>query len=138
MNAVGMADVVLFARRWLEAGSHIVQYWPSWESQARIFFGDTIGKNYPSDDTFHGLMQIVCCVCFGSAEVVKESLREASPRVLEKSIEKLGHLSQFAVVFDAEMKFRGCELASDWTVKSVDGKWVVRTVYRTLEEGTEH
>lgn len=135
MNAVAMADVVLFARRWLEAGTHVVQYWPSWESQARAFFGDRSLK--ADEDVFHGLMNVVCCVCFGTAEVVKEAVREASPRVLGKCVDVVGHLPQFAVVLEAETRFRGCQLSADWSLQQVDGKLVVRSEFRS-HEGTEH
>lgn len=133
MNAVAMADVVLFARRWLEAGTHVVQYWPLWEARARTFFAD----HPDSDEVFHGVMGVVCCVCFGTAEVVKEAVREASPRVLGKCVEMVGHIPQFAVVLEAETRFRGCELSADWSLHQVDGKLVVRSEFRA-PEGTEH
>ena len=133
MNAVAMADVVLFARRWLEAGTHVVQFWPSWEAQARNFFKDPVF----SEEVYHGVMNLVCCVCFGSPEVVKEAVREASPRVLEKCVYVVGHLPPFSVVLEAETRFRGCQLSADWSLLQVDGKLVVRSEFRA-PDGTEH
>lgn len=136
MKAVGMADVVVFARKWVEAGPHIVQHWASWETQASVFFGveeDAVGE------LMHGVMMVASCVCFGEPEVVKASVREATPRVLETCSELFGHLPQFSVILDAERRFRARQLSADWTLEPTsDGKCVVRSLYRPNRDETEH
>lgn len=133
MNEAAMADVVQFAQRWIEAGPHVVQFWPLWEARASTFFRSPL----VDEDLFHGVMLIVCYVCFGDADAVKSSLREATPRVIAACTDLLGHLQQFAVVLEAETRFRRCQLATDWTVQSEAGKIVVRSEFR-VTDGTEH
>lgn len=120
----------------MEAGEHIVQHWATWEAQASVFFG--VDED-PAGDLMHGVMMMVCCIAFGEPDVVKQSVREASPRVLETCIKLFSHLSQFAVILDAEKRFRARQLSADWTlVTTSDGKAVVRSEFRQTRDETEH
>jgi hypothetical protein len=88
-------------------------------------------------DVLHGVMTVVCCVCFGDASEVKAGMRVATPRVLSICSTLLSHLQQFAVVIEAETRFRARELATDWSLYSQNGKMVVRSEFRRTGE-TEH
>lgn len=136
MRRVVMADIVSFAKKWLEAESHVVQHWAVWEVKASEFFWGRSGLESDSD-AWHGVMTVVCCVCFGDAHEVKMGMRSATPRVLDMCVALLGHHQQFGVVLEAESRFRARELATDWMLYSQDGKMVVRSEFRRAEE-TEH
>jgi hypothetical protein len=133
MNAVAQADIVAFARRWTEAGSHLVQYWGSWERNAASFFE----VKHNDADVLHGVMAIACAVCLGDMGDVKQSVRCASPKVLTMCAVLLGHLPHFAVLLQAENNFRACELSCDYTLQSNGDKVTVRSEFRAPTE-VEH
>lgn len=136
MKAVVLADVVMFARKWVEAGAHVVQHWATWETQASVFFGvdeDAAG------DLMHGVMMVACYISFGDPDAVKQSVREASPRVLDTCVRLFSHLTQFSVILEAERRFRARQLVGDWTLDPTpDGKVVVRSEFRHTRDETEH
>jgi hypothetical protein len=107
-----------------------------WEGKAAEFFRHEVST---CSDVLHGVMVLVCCVCFGDPDVVKQSMRDATPKVLMACSALLGHIQQFAVVLEAETRFRDRELAADWTLQAVDGKLVVRSEFKAvIAGGMEH
>jgi hypothetical protein len=114
----------------MDAGSHVVQHWSAWEARANQVFSTAGG----GPNVMHGVMGVVCCLCFGDTAEVKGCLRDATPDALAMCSNLLGHLQQFAVIVEAETRFRAGELSSDWTLQSVDGKMVVRSEFRVPEE----
>lgn len=136
MKSVCMTDVATFARQWLHAGYHLVQHWPTWESQAAEFFD--VPYEAGSDD-LHGVMAIVCNVFFGSTDAVKSCMRASSPRVILRCMALLGHLHQFSVVLEAEQRFRAGDLQRDWSLEQSEaGELTVRSVFKRAVKETEH
>lgn len=137
MIDVSMADFEAFALKWNDAGEHIVQYWEQWEEQAASFFG--IEGPFPSE-AMHGVMQIACCLFFqDSMADIKRVMRGATPSTLQMCQRTVSHLAQFAVLIEAETRFRARQLAADWTMSAVgNGSVVVRSTFRPPPKETEH
>lgn len=134
MSDKPISDVLEFARTWAAAGPSVVQHWEVWEARTAVYFGLVEER---AAGEMHAIMLLVRSVFFGGPEDVKRAAREASPRAIEIAQGVLGHLPPFAVVLEAETRFRVGDLLSDWSLHLVDGRLVARSEFRAGPE-SEH
>ena len=129
-----IAELEAFSTEWLQAGDHIVLHWDLWEARAQTFF-----EHYSNNgELLHGVMNVVCAVCHGDCELVKQELRNATPSVLAACRILFSHIPQFYTVLDAELNYRCGLLESDWSMKLKGDELTVQTVHRKAARGTEH
>ena len=136
MRRVSIDELEGYAQRWVDAEEACVQHWAAWEREAAEFFGVDPQAH---GEIMHGVMDIVCAVCYGSVLVVKGVLRDATPSVLMLANQLFGHLLQCGPVIEAELRFRAGELARDWTLQhDGEGKVTIRSEFRPGKRGVTH